>query len=72
MPLSQRSLLWRSDRKDRKHYNVFSEEEVPKAINTHFLRVDVVNQPVAFYTLDVTISVGYRVKSKADLLNMIR
>ena len=41
-----------------------SEEEVPKDINTHFLRVDGVKQPVAFYTLDVIISVGYRVKSK--------
>ena len=43
---------------------MFSEEEVPKNINTHFLRVDGVKQPVAFYTLDVIISVGYRVKSK--------
>jgi hypothetical protein len=31
---------------------VFSENEVPKDINTHFLRVDGVKQPVAFYTLD--------------------
>ena len=43
----------------RKHINnVFSDNEVPKAINTHFLRVDGVKQPVAFYTLDVIISVG--------------
>ena len=43
---------------------MFSDNEVPKGINTHFLRVDGVKQPVAFYTLDVIISVGYRVKSK--------
>jgi prophage maintenance system killer protein len=34
-----------------------------KENNTHFLRVDGVKQPVAFYSLDVIISVGYRVKS---------
>ena len=37
---------------------------MPKDINTHFLRVDSVKQPVAFYTLDVIISVDYRVKSQ--------
>ena len=63
---NQMSLLFDRDEKTiRKHINnVFSENEVPKAINTHFLRVDGVKQPVAFYTLDVIISVGYRVKSK--------
>lgn len=29
-----------------------------------FLRVDGVKQPVAFYSLDVIISIGYRVKSQ--------
>ena len=59
------SLFDRDEKTIRKHINnVFSEEEVPKDINTHFLRVDGVKQPVAFYTLDVIISVGYRVKSK--------
>ncbi|MBQ7685768.1 MAG: virulence RhuM family protein, partial [Bacteroidaceae bacterium] len=49
----------------RKHINnVFEEEEVPQDNNTHFLRVDGVKQPVAYYSLDVIISVGYRVKSK--------
>ncbi len=63
---NQMSLLFDRDEKtNRKHINnVFSDNEVPKAINTHFLRVDGVKQPVAFYTLDVIISVGYRVKSK--------
>ena len=35
-----------------------------RTTNTHFLRVDGVKQPVAFYSLDVIISVGYRVKSQ--------
>ena len=63
---NQMSLLFDRDEKTiRKHINnVFSDNEVPKGINTHFLRVDGVKQPVAFYTLDVIISVGYRVKSK--------
>lgn len=48
----------------RKHINhVFSEGELIKENNTQFLRVDGVKQPVAFYNLDVIISVGYRVKS---------
>jgi len=59
------NLFDRDEKTIRKHINnVFSEEEVPKNINTHFLRVDGVKQPIAFYTLDVIISVGYRVKSK--------
>ncbi len=57
-------LFGRDEKTVRKHINnVFSENEVPKDINTHFLRVDGVKQPVAFYSLDVIISVGYRVKS---------
>ena len=48
----------------RKHINnVFSEGELVKENNTQFLRVDGVKQPVAFYNLDVIISVGYRVRS---------
>ena len=43
---------------------MFADEELPKNSNTHFLRVDGVKQPAVFYTLDVIISVGYRVKSK--------
>ena len=44
--------------------NVFSEMEVEKDNNTQKMRVDGVKQLVSFYTLDVIISVGYRVKSK--------
>ena len=63
---NQMAILFGRDEKTiRKHINnVFTENEVPKDINTHFLRVDGVKQPVAFYTLDVIISVGYRVKSQ--------
>ena len=62
---NQMAVLFDRDEKTiRKHINnVFSDQEVPKDISTHFLRVDGVKQPVAFYTLDVIISVGYRVKS---------
>jgi len=64
---NQMALLFGRDEKTiRKHINnVFSDEELPQTNNTHFLRVDGVKQPVAFYALDVIISVGYRVKSIA-------
>ncbi len=59
------TLFDRDEKTVRKHINnVFSENELEKSINTHFLRVDGVKQPVAFYSLDVIISVGYRVKSQ--------
>lgn len=62
---SQMAELFDRDEKTiRKHVNnVFSEGELVKENNTHFLRVDGVKQPVAYYALDVIISVGYRVKS---------
>ena len=62
---NQMAILFDRDEKTiRKHINnVFSEGELEKENNTHFLRVDGVKQPVAFYSLDVIISVGYRVKS---------
>ncbi|MBQ9214718.1 MAG: virulence protein RhuM/Fic/DOC family protein [Bacteroidales bacterium] len=59
------TLFDRDEKTIRKHINnVFSEGELFKENNTHFLRVDGVKQLVAFYTLDVIISVGYRVKSQ--------
>ncbi|MBR6031500.1 MAG: virulence protein RhuM/Fic/DOC family protein [Bacteroidaceae bacterium] len=63
---NQMALLFDRDEKTvRKHINnVFSEGELEKINNTHFLRVDGVKQLVATYNLDVIISVGYRVKSK--------
>lgn len=63
---NQMAILFDRDEKTiRKHINnVFSEGELEKENNTHFLRVDGVKQPVAFYSLDVIISIGYRVKSQ--------
>ena len=63
---NQMAILFDRDEKTiRKHINnVFSESELEKENNTHFLRVDGVKQPVAFYSLDVIISVGYREKSQ--------
>lgn len=60
------ALLFDRDEKTvRKHVNnVFADGELDKNNNTQFLRVDGVKQPVAYYTLDVIISVGYRVKSQ--------
>lgn len=56
-------LFGRDEKTIRKHINnVFSEDEVDKNNNTQKMRVDGVKQPVLFYSLDVIISVGYRVK----------
>ncbi|MBQ8822410.1 MAG: virulence protein RhuM/Fic/DOC family protein [Lachnospiraceae bacterium] len=58
-------LFDRDEKTIRKHINnVFREEEVDKFYNTQKMRVVGVTQLVPFYTLDVIISVGYRVKSK--------
>lgn len=63
---NQMALLFERDEKTiRKHINyVFADEELQKENNTQKLRVDGVKQPVPFYTIDVIISVGYRVKSR--------
>ena len=47
--------------------NVFKEGEVEKESNLHFLQIANSDRPVAFYSLDVIISVGYRVKSKRGI-----
>lgn len=44
--------------------NIFKEGEVEKESNLHFLQIANSDRPVAYYSLDVIISVGYRVKSK--------
>ena len=57
-------LFERDETSIRKHINnVFDEGELIRENNTQKMRVDGVKQPVAFYNLDVIISVGYRVKS---------
>ena len=43
--------------------NIFKEGELDKESNLHFLQIANADRPVAFYSLDVIISVGYRVKS---------
>ena len=44
--------------------NVFAENELVKEGNLHFMQIASSTRPVAFYSLDVIISVGYRVKSQ--------
>lgn len=63
---NQMAVLFERDEKTiRKHVNnVFNENEVDKENNTQKMRVVGVTQLVPFYSLDVIISVGYRVKSK--------
>lgn len=61
------NLFDRDEKTIRKHINnVFSEGELEREQHA-FLRVDGVKQPVAFYSLDVIISVGYRVKSQRGI-----
>ena len=62
---SQMALLFdKEDSNIRRHIiNIFNELELVKENNVHFLHVDGVKQLVPFYSLDVIISVGYRVKS---------
>ena len=43
--------------------NVFNEGELEKESNVHFLHIANSDKPVQYYSLDVIISVGYRVKS---------
>ena len=43
--------------------NIFNEGELEKESNLHFLQIANSDRPVALYSLDVIISVGYRVKS---------
>ena len=48
--------------------NIFSEKEVDEESNVHFLHIPFSDKPVPFYSLDVVISVGHRVKSNNGLL----
>ena len=64
------ALLFNRDPKTiRKHINnVFVENEVDINSNTQKMRIAGVDQRVVFYSLNVIISVGYRVKSKRGVL----
>ena len=46
-----------------RHINTAFKEEIDKESNKHFLHIANSDRPVAFYSLDVIISVGYRIKS---------
>lgn len=49
----------------RRHItNVFKEGELDRENNVHFLHVNGVKKTVPYYTLDIIISVGYRVHSQ--------
>ena len=67
---NQMALLFNRDEKTiRKHINnIFKEDELDKRNNTQKLRVANVTQLVNFYSLDMIISVGYRVKSKNGII----
>ena len=67
---NQMAVLFDKDEKTiRKHINnVFKDGELLKENNTQKMRVDNVKQLVPFYSLDVIISVGYRVKSKNGVI----
>ena len=48
--------------------NIFSETEIDEESNVRFLHIPNSDKPVQFYSLDVVISVGYRVKSRNGVL----
>ena len=62
---SQMTMLFeREESNIRRHIiNIFKEGELSKENNVHFLHVNGIKKPVPYYSLDVIISVGYRVKS---------
>ena len=52
----------------RRHIiNIFRDEEVPRENNVHFLHVNGVKKPVPFYSLDMILSIGYRVNSRSAI-----
>ncbi len=66
LSVSQMSALFDKEASNiRRHVlNVFKEGELERESNVHFLHVPFSDKPVPFYSLDVIISVGYRVKSQ--------
>ena len=47
--------------------SIFNMKEVEEKSNLHFLQIANSDKPVAYYSLDVIISVGYRVKSQRGI-----
>lgn len=66
LSVGQMAVLFdREESNIRRHVaNVFSENEVMEENNVQKMHVNNVKKPVPYYSLDVIISVGYRVKSK--------
>lgn len=62
---NQIAILFDKDEKTiRKHINnIFVDEELPRVNNTQKMRVVGVKQHVTFYSLDVILAVGFRVRS---------
>lgn len=61
-------LFSKEDSNIRRHIsNIFKEEELSHDSNVHFLHVPFSDKPVPFYSLDVIISVGYRVHSQQGI-----
>lgn len=62
-------LFCRDDSSIRRHIiNIFNDGELKSDNNVHFLHVKGVKKTVPFYSLDVIISVGYRVHSYQGIL----
>ena len=51
---------------------VLKEGELEKESNVHFLHIANSDKPVQYYSLDVIISVGYRVKLWAVKQNQVK
>ena len=61
----QMSELFQRDRSViSRHIKNILNEELEEKSNVHFLHIATSDKPVPFYSLDVVISVGYRVKSQ--------
>lgn len=70
LSVKQMSLLFNGEESNiRRHIiNIFKENELVENNNVQNLHVDGVKQSVPFYSLDVIISVGYRVKSQNGVI----
>lgn len=66
LTISQMALLFDKEESNlRRHIkNIFDDGELSAENSVQKMHVDGVKQPVAFYNLDVIISVGYRVNSR--------
>ena len=62
---AQIARLFKTDRSviTRHIRNIFKLEELDEKSNVHFLHIALSDKPVKFYSLDMVISVGYRVNS---------